>query len=58
MPAGGNFTGSNQLFYHALADLKTFVFAGEPGFHDQPVEATKGNVPSRKIDINAPLTLP
>jgi hypothetical protein len=58
MPAGGNFTGNNQLFYHALTDLKTFVFAGESGFRDQLVEATKGNVPSRKIDINAPLTLP
>jgi hypothetical protein len=58
MPAGGNFTGNNQLFYHALTDLKTFVFAGEQGFRDQLVEATKGNVPSRKIDINAPLTLP
>ena len=58
MPAGGNFTGNNQLFYHALTDLKKIVFAGEPGFRDQLVEATKGNVPSRKIDINAPLTLP
>jgi len=58
MPAGGNFTGSNQLFYHALTDLKKFVFAGEPGFRDQLVEATKGNVPSRKIDINAPLPPP
>ena len=58
MPAGGNFTGNNQLFYHALTDLKTFVFAGEPAFRAQLVEATKGNVPSRKIDINAPLTLP
>ena len=29
MPAGGSFTGNNQLFYHALTDLKTFVFAGE-----------------------------
>ena len=58
MPAGGNFTGNNQLFYHALTDLKKIVFAGEPGFRGQLVEATKGNVPSRKIDINAPLTLP
>jgi hypothetical protein len=58
MPAGGNFTGNNQLFYHALTDLKMFAFAGELGFRDQLVEATKGNVPSRKIDINAPLTLP
>lgn len=58
MPAGGNFTGNNQLFYHALTDLKKIVFAGEPGYRDQLVEATKGNVPSRKIDINAPLTLP
>ena len=58
MPAGGNFTGNNQLFYHALTDLKIFAFAGEQGFRDQLVEATKGNVPSRKIDLNAPLTLP
>jgi hypothetical protein len=58
MPAGGNFTGNNQLFYHALTDLKTFVFAGEAGFRDQLVEATKGNVPSRKIDLNAPLPPP
>ena len=59
MPAGGNFTGNNQLFYHALTDLKIFAFAGEQGFRDQLVEATKGNVPSRKIDINnAPLIPP
>ena len=58
MPAGGNFTGNSQLFYHALTDLKTFSFAGEPEFRAQLVDATKGNVPSRKIDINAPLTLP
>jgi hypothetical protein len=31
-------------------------FAGEPEFRKQLVEATKGNVPSRKVDINAPLT--
>ena len=59
MPAGGNFTGNNQLFYHALTDLKIFAFAGEQGFRDQLVEATKGNVPSRKIDLNnAPLIPP
>ena len=59
MPAGGNFTGNNQLFYHALTDLKMFAFAGEQGFRDQLVEATKGNVPSRKIDLNnAPLIPP
>jgi hypothetical protein len=56
MPPGGNFTGKNQLFYHAFTDFKTFVFAGEPEFRKQLVEATKGNVPSRKVDINAPLT--
>ena len=60
MPAGGNFTGNNQLFYHALTDLKKFVFAGESAFRDQLVEATKGNVPSRRVDVdvNAPLSRP
>jgi hypothetical protein len=59
MPAGVNFTGNNQLFYHALTDLKIFAFAGESGFRDQLVEATKGNVPSRNIDLNnAPLIPP
>jgi hypothetical protein len=56
MPPGGNFTGKNQLFYHALTDLKKFVFAGESEFRNQLVEATKGNVPLRRVDINAPLT--
>jgi hypothetical protein len=56
MPPGANFTGKNQLFYHALTDLKKFVFAGESEFRNQLVEATKGNVPSRRVDINAPLT--
>ena len=54
MPPSGNFTGKNQLYYHALTDLKKLVFAGEPEFRKQLVEATKGNAPSRKIDINAP----
>ncbi|HEY6521212.1 MAG TPA: hypothetical protein VIZ19_17835 [Roseiarcus sp.] len=58
MPPSGNFTGKNQLYYHALTDLKKFVFAGEPEFRKQLVEATKGNAPSRKIDINAPLPPP
>lgn len=59
MPAGGNFTGRNQLYYHALTDLKTkMLFAGEAGFRTELVEAKKGNVPSRKIDIkNIPLPL-
>ena len=53
MPPGGSFTGSNQLFYHGLTDLKSkMIFAGEAGFRAELVEATKGNVPSRKIDPN------
>jgi hypothetical protein len=59
MPAGGNYTGNNQLYYHALTNLKNkMIFAGEPAFRAELAEATKGNVPSRKIDVNAPLTLP
>lgn len=59
LPPGGNFTGSSQLYYHALTNFKTFVFAGEPGFRSELAEATKGNVPSRKIDIkNMPLPFP
>jgi hypothetical protein len=59
MPPGGNYTGKNQLYYHALTNLNKFVFAGEPGFRAELAEATKGNVPSRKVDIkNAPLPVP
>jgi len=50
MPPGGNFTGKSQLYYHALTNLKTFVFAGQPEFRAQLVEAAKGSAPSRKID--------
>jgi hypothetical protein len=55
MPPGGNFTGKNELYYHALTDYKKFVFAGEPEFRNQLVEAVKGKVPSRKVDFDAPL---
>jgi hypothetical protein len=55
MPPGGNFTGKNELYYHALTDLKMFAFAGEAEFRKQLAEATRGNVPSRKVDVNAPL---
>jgi hypothetical protein len=58
MPPGGHFTGKNQLYYHALTDLKTFAFAGEANFRKQLVEATKGNVPSRRVDANAPFLPP
>jgi hypothetical protein len=52
----GNFTGANQLFYHAVTDLKKFAFAGEAEFRNQLAEAVKGKVPSRKVDPNAPLS--
>jgi len=59
MPPGGNFTGHNQLFYHALiTDVTKFVFAGEPAFRAELKEATKGNVPSRKIDLKKVLPTP
>ena len=51
MPAGGNFTGNNQLFYHALTDLKTFVFAGESGF---PRPAGRGHQGQRAVAQDRP----
>ena len=46
----GKYKGG-PLFYHALTkDLKTLIFAGEPGYRDYLVEAYKGKEPSRTID--------
>jgi len=51
MPPGGNYTGKNQLYYHALTNLKNkMIFAGEAAFRSELAEAVKGKVPSRKVD--------
>jgi len=58
LPPNGHFTSKSQLSYHALTDMKTtMVFAGEAGFRAELAEATKGNAPSRRIDINQPVDL-
>lgn len=59
LPGGGNFTGKNELFYHALTNLKQdMIFAGQPEFRALLVEAEKGKVPSRTIDLNKMPILP
>jgi hypothetical protein len=46
----GKYSGG-PLFYHALTkDLKTLIFAGDPGYREQLAEAYKGKEPSRKVD--------
>lgn len=56
LPAGTYSKG--PLFYHAITDLKVLTFSGDPGFRDKLAEAYRGKVPSRKIDLNAPLPIP
>src|SRR5262249_24360968 len=51
MPAGGRFTGENELSYHALTNLKQdLIFAGEKQFRELLAEAKKGQPASRKVD--------
>lgn len=55
LPPSTSFTGS-QLLFHGLTDLRNLmVFAGEPEFRAQLVEAYKGKEPSRLADPNAPI---
>jgi hypothetical protein len=47
----GKYAGG-PLYYHALtADLRTLIFAGDPGYRDQLAEAYKGKEPSRTVDV-------
>jgi len=57
LPPSTAFTGRNALSYHGLTDMRArMFFAGDAEFRAQLVEARKGQVPSRKVDIkNAPI---
>jgi hypothetical protein len=57
LPPGGTFKGQQVLPYHGLTDLKNHMFfAGDPEFHTNLVEAYRGREPSRRVDINQPLS--
>lgn len=53
LPTGGTFNGKTVLYYHALTGGSSVVFAGETAFSAQLAEARRGQVPSRRIDLNA-----
>jgi hypothetical protein len=50
----GNYTGGT-IWFHGLTDKKSpLIFAGDPRYRDNLVEAVKG-APRPKVDLNAPI---